>query len=289
MSPILKRVLMGLGIGALWAVALRYMPSQGLFVVLLACSTLCQWEFYRLAKQGGYVASQPVGLALGVLWLTILFVYPAGSGGHRLEGMLLVGGGLLLLAHLLFDSRVARPLESAAVTLLGLFYVPFLLGFFVHLAHWGATTPCTLSRGGIFLAFYAALVVKLTDVGAYAFGMAFGRHKMFPRISPAKSWEGLAGGLLMSVLFSVGTVLVARSWLVVPETPLTHMRLPVAAGLGLLLGVVGVLGDLVESMLKRSVKAKDSSGIIPAMGGLLDVFDSLLFAPALLYFLLPCL
>lgn len=289
MSPILKRVLMGLGIGALWALALRYMPSQGLFVVLLVCSTLCQWEFYKLAEQGGYATSRPIGLALGALWLVIIFAYPAGSGGHRLEAMLLVGGGLLLLAHLLFDPRVARPLESAAVTLLGLFYVPFLLGFFVHLAHWGAAGPCVLSRGGIFLAFYAALVVKFTDVGAYATGMMFGRHKMFPRISPAKSWEGLAGGLAMSVIFSVGAVLVARSWSAVPETPLTHMRLPVAAGLGLLLGVVGVLGDLVESMFKRAVKAKDSSSVIPAMGGLLDVFDSLLFAPAVLYFLLPCL
>jgi len=147
----------------------------------------------------------------------------------------------------------------------------------------------TLSSGGIFLAFYASLVVKGADVGGYAAGMRFGRHKMFPRISPAKSWEGLAGGLALSVLCSVVVVAVAHHCSVVPLTPLSRLSYPLAVGLGLLLGGVGVIGDLVESMFKRSVQAKDSSGILPGMGGMLDVFDSLLFAPAVLYFLLPLL
>jgi len=226
---------------------------------------------------------------LGALWLVTLFAVLPGANGARLEALLLAVGGVLLLVQLLFDARVKRPMEVAAITLLGLFYVPFLMGFFIRLAQWNVPGPLMLSRGGIFLAFYASLVVKFTDVGAYAAGMTFGRHKMFPRISPAKSWEGLAGGLAMSVVFSVGAVLIARTWSVVPVTPLTHMSLRVAAGLGLLLGVVGVLGDLVESMFKRSVNAKDSSGVIPGLGGLLDVFDSLLFAPAVLYLLLPIL
>jgi len=157
------------------------------------------------------------------------------------------------------------------------------------LAQDGNAAPWTLSRGGVWLAFYLSLVVKLSDVGAYAVGMLFGRHKMFPRISPAKSWEGLAGGLGLSMIASVASVAVAHSWHIVPATFLTHLGYPVAAALGLLLGGAGVVGDLAESMLKRSVNAKDSSGIIPGMGGLLDVFDSLLLAPAIFYFLLPWL
>ena len=290
MKPIPKRVLVGVAVGAFWAVVLRYVPPSGLFVLLLACSSLCQWEFYKLAEQGGFTPLRPIGLVLGALCLVTVFTYPPGFGSTRLESLLLAGGGVLLLVQLLFDTRVSRPMESAGITLLGLFYVPFLMSFYIRLAQWDVTGPLMLSRGGIFLAFYASLVVKFTDVGAYAVGTKFGRHKMFPRISPAKSWEGLAGGLAMSVLFSVGAVLVAHSWpAVVPKTPLTHMRLPMAAGLGLLLGVVGVIGDLVESMFKRSVNAKDSSGVVPGLGGLLDVFDSLLFAPMALYLLLPLL
>jgi len=283
----IKRVLVGVAVGAFWAVALRYMPSEGLFLVLLACSMLCQWEFYKLAERGGFMACQVIGLALGALWLVTLFAVLPGANGARLEALLLAGGGILLLVQILFDTRAQRPMESAAITLLGLFYVPFLMGFYIRLAQWDVTGPLTLSRGGIFLAFYASLVVKFTDVGAYATGMTLGRHKMFPRISPAKSWEGLAGGLALAIVFSVGTVLIARSWSVVPVTPLSRLSLPAAAGLGLLLGAVGVLGDLVESMFKRSVNAKDSSGVVPGLGGLLDVFDSLLFAPAVLYLLLP--
>lgn len=287
-----KRVLVGVAVGAFWAVMLLYVPPIGLFALLLACSTLCQWEFYKLAKLGGFTSNRPIGLALGALWLVTIFSSLHGTDlrSVHMEALLLAGGGVLLLGRLLFDTRVQRPMETAGVTLLGLFYVPFLLGFYIRLAQWDAPQPFTLGHGGIFLAFYASLVVKFTDVGGYAAGSICGRHKMFPRISPAKSWEGLAGGLTLAVAFSVGAVLIARTWPdVVPVTPITHLPLPVAAALGLLLGAVGVIGDLVESMFKRSVRAKDSSGILPAMGGLLDVFDSLLFAPALLYFLLPLL
>ncbi len=289
MKPIPIRVFAGLAIGGGWAIGLLFASPPVLFTALLITSTLCQWEFYKLAEQGGFTTCRPIGLALGTLWLAFCFAHPAGSGGAQLEPQLLFGGGFLLLTYLLFNPRAQRPIEAAAVTLLGLFYVPFLLGFFIHLAHWGATAPCTLSKGGIFLAFFAALAVKMTDVGGYAVGMKFGRHKMFPRISPAKSWEGLAGGLLLTLICSVSVVWIAHSWSVVPVTPLTHLSLPMAAGVGLLLGGVGVLGDLIESMFKRSVHAKDSSGVVPGLGGFLDVFDSLIFAPAVLYFLLPCL
>ena len=129
----------------------------------------------------------------------------------------------------------------------------------------------------------------MTDVGGYAVGMKFGRHKMFPRISPAKSWEGLAGGVLLSVMSSVIVVHLAHTWSVIPETPLTHLSLPVAAGLGLVFSLIGVIGDLVESMFKRSVQTKDSGGVLPGLGGVLDVFDSLIFAPAVMCFLLPWL
>jgi len=289
MNPMLKRVLIGILVGAVWAVGLLFAPPVVLFAALLFCSTICQWEFYKLAEKGGGTACMTIGLALGALWLVTVFAYPVGLGGIRTEALLLGGGGVLLLVHLLFDHRSKRPMESAAITLLGLFYVPFLMSFYVRLAQWDVNVPFMLSPGGIFLAFFASLAVKMTDVGGYAIGMKFGRHKMFPRISPAKSWEGLAGGLSLAVICSVVVVQLAHAWSVIPVTPLTHLNLVKAAGLGLLLGSVGVIGDLVESMFKRSVNTKDSGGVLPGLGGVLDVFDSLIFAPAVLYFLLPFL
>jgi phosphatidate cytidylyltransferase len=282
------------GIAVFWAVGLLFLPPAGLFAVLLVCSILCQWEFYRLAGLGGQPACGPVGLTLGAVWLAAVFAFPVGGPagplmGDRWESLLLAGGGALILVRLLFDPRSERPLESAAITLLGLFYVPFLLSYYIRLAQWGTTQSFQLGKEGILLAVYASVVVKLSDIGGYLAGMSFGRHKMFPRISPAKTWEGLAGGLALSVAGSIGLVALFHSCSSLPATPLNRLNLWGAAGLGLLLGGVGVLGDLIESMLKRAAHLKDSSGILPGMGGLLDVFDSLLFAPAVLYFLLPLL
>ena len=298
---VIHRLISGGGVGAAWAVGLLFLPSPGLFAALLICSTLCQWEFYKLAEQGGYATCRPIGLALGGWWLSAVFAFSHGTppptggfdflAGDRWEGLLIAGAGLLLLVRLLFDARVTRPLEAAGITLLGIFYVPFMLSYYIRLAQWDATAPLMLGGGGIFLAFYASLVVKLSDIGGYAMGMWLGRHKMFSRISPAKSWEGLAGGMTLSVIGSVVVVAVAHAhaWTRIPVTPLSHLGYPLAVALGLLFGGIGVVGDLVESMFKRAVNAKDSSSILPGMGGLLDVFDSLLFAPAVMYFLLPLL
>ena len=127
MNPMVKRVVIGILIGAGWAVALLYAPPVVLFAALLFCSVLCQWEFYKLAEKGGSTTSRPIGLALGALWLVVVFSCPAASGSTRLETLLLAGGGILLLTHLLFDARAKRPLETAAITLLGFFYVPYLM------------------------------------------------------------------------------------------------------------------------------------------------------------------
>jgi phosphatidate cytidylyltransferase len=110
---------------------------------------------------------------------------------------------------------------------------------------------------------------------------------MLPRISPKKSWEGLAGGLATAMAVSAGIVLAAKRFAWLPGGPLAELSALHALVLGLVLGIVGVLGDLVESMFKRSVNTKDSAGLLPGGGGgILDMFDSLTFTPAVLYFYL---
>jgi phosphatidate cytidylyltransferase len=116
--------------------------------------------------------------------------------------------------------------------------------------------------------------VICTDVAAYYVGSNFGKHRMAPRLSPKKSWEGAAGGLLASV----GVAVLANFWFF-QRLPLGH-----AIAIGLILGVVAILGDLSESLVKRAAGVKDSSSLIPGHGGLLDRVDSLLFAGPVLYY-----
>ena len=141
----------------------------------------------------------------------------------------------------------------------GLVYLPVLLGFIVWIRRFDDGV------GWIFLLLAATW---MGDTGAYFAGRAFGKHKLFERISPKKTWEGAIGGLVFSVAFG-GLV----KFLALPEVPWVH-ALVVAA----LIDIAGVLGDLVESMFKRSFGVKDSGRIMPGHGGILDRIDSLLFS-----------
>ena len=131
---------------------------------------------------------------------------------------------------------------------------------------------------GRMLIIYLGFVVKMGDVGAYFAGRAFGRHKLLPRISPKKTWEGLFGGIAASVITSLVFFLCAGGRLGVVAMSWCDALL-----LGALLPVVGGVGDMFESLLKRAAGAKDSGTIIPGMGGILDVLDSLLFGAPVLY------
>jgi phosphatidate cytidylyltransferase len=225
------------------------------------------------------------------LWLTACYAYPPNAAlalplGHQSECLMLIILVFGVLLRVLFDSRIQKPVEHTGITLLGFFYLPFMLSFFIRLAQWGASDCFSVpsARVGVFLASYIALVVKLGDVGAFAVGVSMGRHKMFPRVSPKKSWEGLAGGLAASVAASVAMVWIAKRWSL--GGPLMTLSWEHAGVLGFVLGGVGVLGDLIESMFKRAASIKDSAGLLPGMGGVLDMFDSLVFTPAVLYFYL---
>jgi phosphatidate cytidylyltransferase len=126
-------------------------------------------------------------------------------------------------------------------------------------------------------------IVKMCDTGAFFVGCNFGKRKLIPWISPAKSWEGLIGGLATASLTAVGLA-VANNHLLVdePTIPLVY-----AAFLGILFGLVGQLGDLLMSVFKRDSGVKDASSILPGLGGILDVLDSLLIVSTIAYWLLP--
>jgi len=208
------------------------------------------------------------------------------------DGALLIVTAFVILMRALFDHRVERPMAAAGATFLGFLYAPVLISFYLHLAQWEAPTAWATTRGGVFLTFYFSFLIKMSDTGAFAFGVPFGRHKLFPRVSPKKSWEGLAGGLLVGMLCGVGLAYLSSLWHWGPEGVFWSdvgdpaLTLTRAAILSFALVLVGLFGDLIESMFKRAVQAKDSASLIPGIGGLLDTADSLVFGAPLTYYVL---
>ena len=173
-----------------------------------------------------------------------------------------------------------QPMATVACTLLGFLYVPVLFNYFSRLAFtWKPDIgPGDWFRPAYPLVFFLIFVVKIADIGAYFIGSRFGRHKLIPRISPGKTWEGFIGGIAAGTAAGALFYIAAPSWLNCVRMNLFH-----AVFLGFGLSLVGTVGDLTESLLKRSAGAKDSGHFIPGMGGVLDVIDSLLFAAPAMY------
>ncbi len=291
----LHRVLAGLLVGAVWLAALRFMPGWMLFLVMAAMSGICQAEFYKMLSAGRtrFSCSSAWGISLGTLWLAWCYaVSPpvaAAAGGFLPQASVPVLVSLVgvFLARVLFMKQ-DRPVEYAAVTLLGFFYLPVMFTFLIRIAQWGANGYAQIApdRTGIYLALFVAAVVKFNDVGGFAFGIPFGKHKLIPQVSPKKSWEGMFGGFLFAILVSLLLTWLAHTYAWVPGGPLKTLPYPAAAVLGVVLALVGLFGDLVESRIKRDADTKDSSVLLPGLGGILDMFDSLVFAPAVFYLFL---
>ena len=298
-----KRIIAGISVAIAFASLMAFCPGPVQFVLLLAFALACQAEFYALAMRGGYRVYNQTGCVLGALWFLSVYVLtgPRALQNGTTYGNLVAGwesafiflGCFLVLLRGLFDRQCRHAFETTAITCLGIIYGPVMLSYFIRLAQWDSTAQFATTRAGVFLTFFVAMVIKMSDTGAFAVGTACGRHKMFPRISPKKSWEGLAGGIATGMAVGIALKLLAAKYQWGPDgvfyatgaTP-PDLTLPKAAFISALLVVVGLFGDLFESMYKRTVNIKDSSPIFPGMGGLLDVVDSLVFAPPVLYFFL---
>ncbi len=290
MNPIAKRTIAGLSVGLAIIALFLYCPLRCILPIVFALSTLAQLEFYQLAKKyepvswfgllaGGVLiaAVGVLGFNCNLLGLTIYFA-PA---------MLVTLLALCLVV--LFDARYANPLGSIAITFLGILYVPFLLSFFLLTAqltgHDFMAEDGWTSRTGLYTLFALVAMAKFSDTGGFAFGMAFGKHKMCPAISPKKSWEGLAGSMVFAAVTAVVFLSIARNCNWSSDIHAWgRLTYPVAAAAGAALALIATASDLIESRFKREVDVKDSATFMPAgMGGFLDMLDSTLFIPALAY------
>lgn len=245
---------------------------QLVFVLLIAAALLLGLlEFRRLARRRGM---KPVDEAmfLGAAGLFVVFYFNDSS--QELLTLQLMVAILILLPIITLTAATLRGapfdaiISSSGATILGVLYVVLLGG---HLVALRTGFPQQLSAH--LLSFFF-LVVMGADAGAYYVGRAFGKHKLAPKISPGKTWEGVAGGLLTGLLLAA----VSHFWF------FKNLPLKWALPLGALMTVLGILGDLTESALKRSVGAKDAAKLLPGHGGMLDRLDSLLFNAPLLYY-----
>jgi phosphatidate cytidylyltransferase len=238
--------------------------GAAVFVVFYSLLALaCLYEFYGLFDTQLPIANRWVGLLGGFFILTILAlthfqIIPE----HWLWS-------LFLLSPFIFYSQLAsttkHPFNALALLFLGWIYAlaPFIA--FIQLGFLGETFEIFVPLGFL-------LILWTSDTGAYLTGKAIGRHKLFERISPKKTWEGFVGGILLAQL---------TAYLWANYTPAhDHLLWSVVA---LMVAVGGTYGDLVESMLKRSLNKKDSGQLLPGHGGLLDRFDGLLLAAPLVY------
>ena len=240
-------------------------------VVAGAVLVLGQIEFWLLARKKQIRADATAGLLSGLALLTIFYFTAPG----KLPDLLMIQLVLLLLtagsltAAMVRGAPFDRMILSVGVTVLSVMYVMLLGG---HLIAVRVGFQPSLSRH--LLSFFF-LVIMGSDAAAYYGGRMFGRHKLAPTVSPGKTWEGAVAGMLASLLLAVA----AHYWF------FTNLPLRFALPLAAVMNVVGVLGDLTESALKRSADAKDTAQFLPGHGGILDRIDSLLFnAPVIYYF-----
>jgi phosphatidate cytidylyltransferase len=270
---------------ALWSVALVIAFSGyelAFYALISVFGLIALWEFYGMLDHRSLPNFKVTGMICGTVMLVGSFYYFAKIGpaqSYDFETAVLLFFLLTVFARQMFARlRHDEPLQTMAYTLFGLLYVLWLFNFITKIVY---VMPRSSSGAvtGQFYVLYLIAVTKFSDMGAYLTGSVIGRHLMIPHISAKKTWEGFFGALVFALLCSLALFKLMPGHLSVLTW--THATI-----LGLLLGFAAVIGDLAESIIKRSTGVKDSGNLLPGIGGALDLLDSLLFTAPLLFFYL---
>jgi phosphatidate cytidylyltransferase len=258
-------------LGGLW------LHPVSFFIVVAVMLAGTQREYYLMVRSRGVRPQLVTGIVSGfILYVTSTLI---AVGWLSMKGFLVLIPVMVTVMTIELFRKEERPFDSLAHTLFSVLYtaVPLSLFPFAAFGHTGVE-PLLQMEGvlfspGILTGFF--LLLWTNDTGAYLVGSALGRHPLFERISPKKSWEGFAGGLVLTMIVAQ----LLPGWLGVTGT----------AGwmiIALIVSVAGTIGDLLESMLKRSLGLKDSGTVMPGHGGFLDRFDSVVVAFPLVYLFL---
>jgi phosphatidate cytidylyltransferase len=252
--------------------------QPGLLIALLAvvAAPLAALEFNAMAQNAGIRCSVPMLILSMEAWIVAMYLAPPSmptTAALALMASILIGSVALSVIFLSKGKDLRGVIAGATFTVASAAYVAMGFGLLLlirrdHSAWWIVGIIAT---------------VKMCDTGAFFVGCNIGKRKMIPWVSPAKSWEGLIGGLVTASLTAIGLAALNNAYL--PDEP--TISLGFAAFLGVLFGALGQLGDLLISVFKRDSGIKDASSVLPGLGGILDVLDSLLLVSVAAYWLLP--
>lgn len=265
----------------LWTVilgSLYFFGSHAAVALITILATLTLHEFYGLTRKMGARPFHRMGLFFAVVMMAGPYYLAWFTEEPDVLGS--VAAGLLVLAFLVSCIRVlgerdgTNRIETITATVGGLLYIPCLLHFFVRILMREAD-----AGENLMLCLWVVAVAKFCDVGALLTGLAIGKHKLAPEISPKKTWEGAVGGVLVSAGVGAAFAFFAAERLPGSLTPV------VAALIAVPLAIVAIISDLLESVIKRRADAKDTGRLIPGIGGAFDLTDSLILTAPAAYFI----
>jgi len=254
-----KRILTSLVIVSIISSVIFIYPACGIIVTFLIVAGL--YEFFYMVEKKGVQLFKPLGLCVGALIpITIYFKFDMAEGW---QFFIIVVALFLLFLLELTKKENHQAVLSISATIFGVLYIAWCFSFIIRIRQ---------LPGGIVYVVFLLLVTKSSDIGAYFWGMKYGKTYLAKRISPKKSLEGAIGGFLTSLTVGSIFTLFVRSFMVW-ETYFLIM----------ILAIISQLGDLFESLIKRDCKVKDAGRMLPGMGGVLDVIDSIIFTAPTFY------
>ena len=265
-----QRILSTFGLWAVVIGCIHFFGVTGGVWLISTVAVLTLREFYQMVHRMGLDPFDKVGMSLGALIMLAPFyatrLLPA-APELAAPGTILAASVVVFALRVIGERRPDNRVETLAWSLFGVLYVPFMLSFLVRIT--------VEARSGLMLVIWLIAVSKFCDVGALLSGLAFGRHKMAPVISPKKTWEGAVGGVLISA--GVGAAL-AHFLAHLYPAEFTPLR---AALIAVPIAMLAIVSDLIESVIKRRADTKDAGQAIPGIGGMFDLSDSLILtAPA---------
>ena len=284
LKELITRIIVA-AIGIPLAILLFHTGGYVFFTVIAIISSLGLLEFYNLAHKNNFYPRKTEGVISGILLLSLFFFLKFSNTFFWLFALLVIFIIIIMIVEMFTNKP--NSMGNIASTIMGILYVSLafasILGirqfFEIQSIITQIQNPFTASTGKAivppmnssacgWLVLSVFVSVWICDSSAYFVGKSIGKHKLFPRVSPKKSWEGAVGGFFGAIIgFYFAT------FFLIPELPALF---PIVGGI--IVGTVGQIGDLAESLLKREAGVKDSSSLIPGHGGILDRFDSVIFA-----------